>query len=217
MTEAILKPDAIDLSQIVTEDDQPVDNMFSAYQQRLLVEPLYSAWKPARSFLANANVGIFESPYEPPIVPDMWLSLDVTPPGDWQIRERRAYFIWEFLKAPEVVVELVSNRKGGEASRKVNRYERLRIWYYVVFDPGLYLSDQPLQLYEYTIGGYRLRDDWQLEHVGLRLTLWDGVYEQVRDRWLRWCLPDGTLIPTGAERAEKLAAQLRALGIEPEA
>jgi hypothetical protein len=49
--------------------------------------------------------------------------------------------------------------------------------------------------------------------------------------WLRWCDREGTLILTGAERAEqerqlaeqerlraeRLSAQLRALGIEPEA
>jgi hypothetical protein len=33
----------IDISHIVTEDDEPVDNIFSAVQQRLLVEPLYSS------------------------------------------------------------------------------------------------------------------------------------------------------------------------------
>jgi len=42
--------------------------------------------------------------------------------------------------------------------------------------------------------------------------------------WLRWYGPDGELIPTGAERAtqarqraDRLAAQLRDLGMEPEA
>jgi hypothetical protein len=62
------------------------------------------------------------------------------------------------------------------------------------------------------------------------LCLWEGVYEGKRDVWLRWCNTDGEIIPTGAERAEQvrlakeaalqraehLAAQLRALGVEPE-
>jgi hypothetical protein len=64
----------------------------------------------------------------------------------------------------------------------------------------------------------------------LGLCLWDGVYEGKRDVWLRWCNAGGEMIPTGAERAEqerlakeaalqraeRLAAQLRALGFEPE-
>jgi hypothetical protein len=63
-----------------------------------------------------------------------------------------------------------------------------------------------------------------LPQVGLGLLLWEGTFEGVRSRWLRWCDAEGNLIPTAAEqaqaqrqRAERLASQLRALGIEPEA
>jgi hypothetical protein len=87
-----------DLSQIITEDDTPVDNLFSEKQQRLLVEPLYSSWQPEQSFLAAANVGIFNSPYQPPIVPDMFLSLDVQAANDLWKKENRSYFIWNFGK-----------------------------------------------------------------------------------------------------------------------
>jgi hypothetical protein len=41
--------------------------------------------------------------------------------------------------------------------------------------------------------------------------------------WLRWCDQHGKVLPTGAEaknmetqRAERLLAQLRALGVEPD-
>ncbi len=50
-----------DIRHIVTEDDAPVDNMFSEKQQRLLVEPLYSSWGIDRRFIAAANVGIFSA------------------------------------------------------------------------------------------------------------------------------------------------------------
>jgi len=70
----------------------------------------------------------------------------------------------------------------------------------------------------------------ELPGVGLGLTLWQGEYEGVEALWLRWCDLEGRVIPTGAERAEqerqraeqerqraeRLAAQLRALGVEPE-
>jgi valyl-tRNA synthetase len=80
--------------------------------------------------------------------------------------------------------------------------------------------------------------------LGLGLALWEGVYEGLSAVWLRWCDEQGDLIMTGYEaslkaqqqaeaerqraeaerqraeaerqRAEKLAAQLRALGIEPD-
>jgi hypothetical protein len=78
----------------------------------------------------------------------------------------------------------------------------------------------------------------------LRLILWEGVFEGLSDLWLRWCTPEGDLLPLGQERAEqaesraaqaegraaseaaarrqaeeraaRLAAKLRELGIEPE-
>jgi hypothetical protein len=49
--------------------------------------------------------------------------------------------------------------------------------------------------------------------VGLGLVLWTGTFEGQQQTWLRRCDKDGRVIPTGAER---LAAQLRALGVEPE-
>jgi hypothetical protein len=48
------------VDHLVTEDDTPVDNIFSEKQQRLLTEPLYSSWGMAgerRPFVAMANVG----------------------------------------------------------------------------------------------------------------------------------------------------------------
>ena len=59
--------------------------------------------------------------------------------------------------------------------------------------------------------------------LGLGLRLWQGEYEGLTQTWLRWCDQAGNVIPTGAEgakrehqRAERLAAQLRALGVEPQ-
>ena len=54
------------VDHIVTEDDTPVDNIFSEKQQRLLTEPLYSSWTPGRLFLAAANVGLFYGPSTAP-------------------------------------------------------------------------------------------------------------------------------------------------------
>ena len=68
------------VDQLVTEDDTPVDTIFSEKQMRLLTEPLYSSWQgpgAQRSFVVLANVGVFPSINEPPVVPDVLLSLDV--------------------------------------------------------------------------------------------------------------------------------------------
>jgi len=92
-----------DIKCLITEDDAPVDNLPSEKQQRLLTEPLYSAWVgpgAGRPFLAAANVGICAQARNPAIVPDMFLSLDVQVADDWWKREHRSYFLWEFGKPP---------------------------------------------------------------------------------------------------------------------
>ena len=42
----IIEIPEIDYESLITEDNEPVDNVFSEKQQRLLVEPLYTSWKP---------------------------------------------------------------------------------------------------------------------------------------------------------------------------
>ena len=211
---------------LVTEDDAPVDNLFSEKQQRLLTEPLYSCWTPPpseeqetpvttpRHFLAAANVGVFFSVHQPPLVPDMFLSLDVQPGEEWNADECRSYFVWEFGKVPDAVVEVVSNREGNDLGTKMQKYAQWGIPYYIVFDPFLELSQTKLAVYEFGFGKrYRPRESWDLPALGLSLTLWAGEFEGIRDTWLRWCGADGKLIPTGKEgreQAEQRAARAEA-------
>ena len=221
MSEALLEPalevEAPEVEQLITEDDTPVDNIPSEKQQRLLVEPLYSSWQTERPFIAAANVGIFGMANRPPIVPDMFLSLNVEIAEDWWAKEKRSYFLWEFGKPPDVVVEIVSNSRGQETGKKLQDYARLGVWYYVIFDPQRQVQAEILQVYELHVGEYRPKPAQRLEKVGLGLTIWEGIFEGKREQWLRWCDLSGELILTGNERAERLAAQLRALGVEPEA
>lgn len=199
-------PAELDLSHIVTEDDTPVDNIASAKQQRLLVEPLYSAHPLGeRIFFADSNVGIFPLLHGAPLVPDTFLSLDVQPQQDWWEKKNRAYFLWEFGKAPEVVIEIVSNRRGGEIVRKVDAYARMRISYYVVLDPSHQLSSTTLRTFRLEGSSYRESALPFFPEIGLGLALWRGHYEDIEQEWLRWCTPDGALVPTGAELAADYA------------
>ena len=135
------------IDHLVTEDDVPVDNILSEKQQRLLTEPLYSSWNPGRLFLATANVGLFFAVRQPPLVPDMLLSLDVEVPGDWLAKEHRSYFVWEFGKVPEAVVEIVSNTEGGETTEKMMKYAQIGIPYYAIFDPARAVQSEALRVY----------------------------------------------------------------------
>lgn len=210
-TTALTPDEWPDMSHIVTEDDSPVDNIFSEKQQRLLTAPLYASWEgpgQARPFLALANVGLFFGINEPPLVPDAMLSLDVRAPDNLWPKMNRSYFVWVYGKPPEVVIEVVSNREGGEDDRKRTIYARIGVAYYAIFDPEQHLSDKVLRVYRLHSGVYRLASSGDMPNLGLGLRLWDGVYEKVEATWLRWHDQDGVPIPTGEERAD--AEQARA-------
>ncbi len=221
------------LDEIVTEDGAPVDNIFAEKQYRLLTEPLYSSWagpEEGRPFLALANVGWFHTYRQPPLVPDALLSLDAVPASDLRTKEGRSYFQWLIGKAPDVAIEIVSDRSGGEEDHKMRAYARLGLLFYVIFDPDNLLEKGVLRAFVLQRGKYEPVDPKWFPEVGLGLMLWPGVFEGQQQTWLRWCDREGRPIPTGAECAEderrradeatekfqRLAAQLRALGVEPE-
>ncbi len=188
---------------IVTEDGAPVDNVFSEKQMRLLTEPLYSSWKTDRPFVALANVGLFYGIDIPPLVPDTLLSINVRMPENLFPKLNRSYFVWKYGKPPEVVIEIVSNRQGGEDTRKLELYADVRVANYVIYDPEHYLSDQELRVFRLR-GSTLVRDDsrpCQIPEVGLGLTIWQGQFELTDGQWLRWTDSQGELIPTGCENA----------------
>ena len=191
------------VEHLVTEDNKPVDNLFSEKQQRLLTEPLYSNWRTDVPFLALSNVGLFYSTRIPPYVPDMLLSLNAIAPKDLFPKSNRSYFVWEYGKVPEVVIEIVSNREGNEDGSKLVGYARVGIPFYVIYDPALFLRGEKLRFFELRGGCYEQvqGEDFKMTSVGLGLTLWDGSFEGHVDRWLRWTDVKGNLIPTGAEQS----------------
>ena len=74
MAQAVLQVIATDfpkpnIDHLITEDDEPVDNIFSEKQQRLLTDPLFSSWSGAqegkRDFVAVTTHSEFgEKKYE---------------------------------------------------------------------------------------------------------------------------------------------------------
>jgi Uma2 family endonuclease len=222
------------VDHLITEDDTPVDNPFSDKQQDLLMGGLFdSGWKPAsEKFVAFANVGLFAKDEETTLVPDALLSLDVSQPSDLWKKGHRGYFTWLYGKPPDVVIEVVSGKAGGEDERKLRDYAVIRVAYYSIFDPQKRLSREILRVYELVGGHYQKKKPmtrlnkqplFWLEDAHLGLTLWQGTYHDTSAIWLRWCDASGSVLPTGAEmvvsereRSERLAERLRMLGVNPD-
>ena len=147
---AILAEHLPQVDDLVTEDDTPVDNLFSAKQQRLLVEPLYTSWAgpdEGRPFLIEANIGVFYSVHQPPLVPDVMLSVEAQWPDDVWTKTKHAYCIWNYGKLPEVVIDLITDQHSPKGEHKFHDYAWVGIPFCIVVDPTGQLGAEPLRVY----------------------------------------------------------------------
>ncbi len=144
-----------------------------------------------------------------------------------------------------MVIEIVSNREGGDDTDKLAVYAQLGIRYYAIYDPHQFLSGDSLRVFRLQVRSYeRMSEPIWFPEIGLGLHLQDGWYEDMDGTWLRWVDGEGAAIPTGKERAEaehgaadaerqraeaerqraeaerqradRLAEQLRQLGVQPQ-
>lgn len=213
-----------------------VPDEFHIFQPQLLRETFYPPNYPPEEVFVATDLNLYYDVrhqlwYKRPD----WFTVLGISRASVQQNLRLSYVIWQEGVSPFLVVELLSPGTEaedlGQTLREVNQpptkwevYERiLRVPYYVVYDRytnelqafGLMPSRyQPLSLSEQGL--------W-LEEVQLGLKRWQGSYQGIEGRWLRWYDPAGNWIPTAHERAEqerqraeRLAARLRKLGVDPE-
>ncbi|MFA5504095.1 MAG: hypothetical protein WC423_01625 [Vulcanimicrobiota bacterium] len=99
----------LDVSHLTTENDEPVDNFYQERQMDILTEALRVSWEEGKPFVQGADIGVFSRIDQEAVVPDVMLATGVEMPEDVMAKERRSYFIWNFGKPPDIVIEIVSN------------------------------------------------------------------------------------------------------------
>lgn len=195
--------------------------------------PVLSRKHPDGRFALGRDVGVYYRwhPDEPPltgvIVPDWMYVPDVPPTIDGQYR--RSYVLWTELVAPLIVLEFASGDGSEERDRTPPKgkfwvYERaVRPAYYGIFG----VKDGTLEMHEHVRGQFRPMEPneagrYAIPELGVELGVWRGRVENLDFPWMRWFDANGNLLPTGWEvadaersRAERMAEQLRAMGIEP--
>jgi Uma2 family endonuclease len=225
--------------ELPDSDDTPVDNEIQNWIPNLLLLTLALAWSERTDWFFGVDMGIYYDPDQPAVVPDGFLSLGV----DRYVGEegRLSYVFWEEDNIPPTLaLEVVSKTYGGEYKRKKALYADLGIRYYAVYQPNRRSRRprQPLEVYRLENGVYQQLegDPFWLPEVGLALGRERGTYMGYEREWLHWYDEAGDRLPTPEdsiqqereradqqqaiaqqerERAEKLAAQLKALGIDP--
>jgi Uma2 family endonuclease len=144
---------------------------------------------------------------------------------------RLSYVLWQEGVSPSVIVELLSPGTEDEDLGRTARdqtppskwevYEQiLRVPYYVVFNR--YTNE--LRAFTLVAGEYQeislIEPRIWMPMLKVGLGLWQGEYQGISRPWLRWYDESGNWILTPTEReqqrADRLAARLRAMGVDPE-
>ena len=236
------------MAELPYEDDEPMESDKHRQQMNLLIETLQHHVRARPDVFIAGNMGVYYSVLQATKnefrAPDFFVVLGAEP------REggRLSWVIWEEERAPDVVIELLSaSTAANDRGRKKTIYARaMKVEEYFLFDPhaltleGFTLDREAADYCSVTAGS---DGGFDSRVLGLRLVVARGTFQGVHTDWLRWALPDGSLLPTGVEmaeseraraeseraraeseraradaeraRAEGFAARLRAAGIEP--
>lgn len=217
-------------------EDSGLPDTFHFLQAELLNNTFYPSEYPEEEVFSAADLNLYYDVTHTNWYkrPDWFASVGVS--RLYENRDLRlSYVTWQERVNPFIVVELLSPRTQkedlGQTLREVSNpptkwevYEQiLRVPYYVVFDR---YSDQ-LRIFTLNGGHYQLLElsepRFWLNEIGIGIGLWKGVYKGIQRLWLRWYDAENYWIPTPEETAklekqrnERLIAQLRSLGVEPD-
>ena len=219
--------------------DDPVDNNLQPLLAEALRESLELAGLGSESILMATNFGICATVVDKTVVkaPDWVYITDVKPLSEGVIR--RSYTPRLEGNVPLMVLEFISETEGTEYS--INPHYPYGKWYFYeqVLQVPLYGIFHPhtktFDLFRLVKGRYepQVPDEnsrFWIPEMNIFLGTWDGQRSHLSTTWLRWWDSAGNLLLWGRERieqekqradqerqrAERLASQLRALGVEPE-
>jgi Uma2 family endonuclease len=217
-----------DHTQLPDKDGTFVRNTFETWQNHLLTDSLWPVLRklePEGNFFVGEDCGIYWRLTEPPekgvLAPDWYLVLGV--PGLLEGQLRRSYVLWREGVPPHTILEFVSGDGSEERDRTPREgkfwvYENpLRAAFYGIYE----VNKEKLEMY-HSVDGKLVkqppneRGRFPLGLLGVEIGVWHGSFANFNLPWLRWWDAQGNLLPTSEERAEKLAAKLRSLGVNPE-
>jgi Uma2 family endonuclease len=192
-------------AELPYDDGEPMESQRHKLQMDLLIDALTPWLEQREDGYVGGNMFVYYSMAQVRNKdfkgPDFFAVLGV-PKG-----ERRSWVIWEEEKAPDVIIELLSDSTAAvdKNQKKLIYQNQIRVPEYFWFDPfnpddwaGFFLSSgvyQPLVTNEH--------DQLVSKSLNLGLQLWHGNYKGVETTWLRWATLEGELLPTSEEIAQQ--------------
>jgi Uma2 family endonuclease len=217
-----------DHTTLPDKDGTFVRNSYEYWQSHLLTDsllPLADRLWSQGNFFIGEDCDIYWQLTEPPERGVKALDWFIVPevPRLFEGQMRRSYVLWREGVAPLLILEYISGDGREERDRTPQEgkfwiYEnRIRAAYYGIYDP----NEAMMEMYGLHGTRYvRLQPDEQgrfrIDRLDVQLGVWRGVFGGFEVPWLRWWDARGNLLLTGVERAERLAAKLRELGVDPE-
>ena len=180
-------------------DNKPVDNELQILIPMLLRAILTLLWADRFDWFFGVNLGVYYDPDQPAIGPDGFLSLGVPrfrPSG----KLRLSYVIaQENQKIPLWVLEVVSKTPGQEYDEKKDRYAKIGVLYYTIYNPDHWQRDEhdPFEVYRLVNGHYvRLPGNpiW-IPELGLGIGHERSKQEGHTRQWLYWYDEQGQRYP----------------------
>ena len=189
-------------------DEPPMETELHLRQLMLLIQSLELLWKDRQDFYAFGNLTIYYSPNQRKSEyfrgPDFFVVLGVAR------KPRKSWVVWEEEgKYPHVIIEILSD-STAETDRGLKKeiyQETFRTPNYFWFDP----TSLEFKGFQLMAGKYEeIAANEQGWLWSQQLELFLGVH----DSQLRFFTPEGKLVPTPEEVAEKMAQKLQDLGID---
>jgi Uma2 family endonuclease len=213
-------------------DEPPLESHLHLKQITLLLQCLEWLWQERDDYFATGNLTIYYSPNQKKSEffrgPDFFVVLGTT-----RNQNRKSWVVWqEDGKYPNLIIEILS-----DSTAKTDREEKKQIYQDIFRTPDYFWFDpESLEFQGFSL----ISGVYQPIKPNENNWLWSeqlGLYLGIYDRKLRYFTADGNLVPTPEEaaiqaedraiqaedrelqqrqKAEKLAAKLRELGINPE-
>jgi Uma2 family endonuclease len=189
-------------------DEPPMETELHLRQLMLLIQSLELLWKDRQDFYAFGNLTIYYSPNQRKSEyfrgPDFFVVLGVAR------KPRKSWVVWEEDgKYPHVIIDILSD-STAETDRGLKKeiyQETFRTPNYFWFDP----TSLEFKGFQLMAGKYEeIAANEQGWLWSQQLELFLGVH----DSQLRFFTPEGKLVPTPEEVAEKMARKLQDLGID---
>ncbi|MBN3882259.1 MAG: Uma2 family endonuclease [Nostoc sp.] len=218
MSETILAAPDIQLpptqAELPYDDGIPMESARHKAQMDLLIDALIPWLSEREDGFIGGNMFVYYSLAQVRNKdfkgPDFFAVLGV-PKG-----ERRSWVVWEEGKAPDVVIELLSDStaQADKNFKKLIYQNQMRVPEYFWYDP---FNPDDLAGFSNDKGVYQpiaanAQNQLVSQSLGLALQLWQGNYKGINATWLRWAMSLGELLPTPEEkerqRADKAESQL---------